>query len=327
MAKQPNHKKKILYMMKMFLEETDEQNPVTMQQILGYLEKWDIHAERKGIYRDIETLCEYGLDIVMRKNPSVYYLASREFELPELKLLVDAVQSSRFITQKKSEELIRKLEGLTSRGEARQLQREVVIGNRVKTMNESIYYNVDIIHSAMLDNKKISFQYFNWSVKKEMQLRKGGERYRISPWALSWDNENYYLLGFDEEAGIMKHYRVDRMLKLQEDTGERTGKECFEQSHMAGFASRTFGMFSGEEKTLTIRFAAYLMGVVVDRFGKDVSTRPLDDTHFQARVEVAVSPQFFGWLSGLGGGVKILKPESVAEEYKEYLKELLRQYE
>ncbi len=326
MANQPNQKKKLLYLMRFFLEETDEFHPASMQQIIEYLAGWDITAERKSIYRDIEILKEFGLDIVRNANPAGYYIASRDFELPELKLLVDAVQASRFITEKKSAELIRKLEGLTSHGEAKQLQRQVITGGRVKTMNESIYYNVDIIHTAILNNRKISFQYFRWSIKKEMLLRRGGERYVISPWALSWDNENYYLLGYDEEAGIMKHYRVDRMLRLAEEEQERTGRKCFEAFDMSGFSRRTFGMFSGDEKTLTIRFEENLIGVVIDRFGKDVPVRPVDEGHFQARVTVAVSPQFFGWLTGLGAGVQILRPAEAAAEYQEYLRQILAGY-
>lgn len=319
-------KKKILYLSKYLLEETDESHPASMAQIMAYLESWDITAERKSIYRDMETLKDFGMDIVKTANPSGYYIANRDFELPELKLLVDAVQASRFITEKKSTELIRKLEGLTSRAEAKQLQRQVLVGGRVKTMNESIYYNVDIIHTAILNNRKIRFQYFRWSMKKEMLLRRNGEYYVISPWALSWDNENYYLLGYDEEAGIIKYYRVDRMLRLSEDDAERTGKACFEEFDMSGFAKRTFGMFSGEERTLTILFKENLIGVVIDRFGKDTPIRPMDEDHFQARVQVAVSPQFFGWLTGLGDGAKILGPEEAAKEYQEYLKQILAKY-
>lgn len=326
MANQPNQKKKILYLMKFFLEETDEAHPASMQQIMDYLEGWDVSAERKSIYRDIETLKDFGLDIVKTFNPAGYYLTGRDFELPELKLLVDAVQASRFITEKKSMELIRKLEGLTSRAEARQLQRQVLVGGRVKTMNESIYYNVDIIHTAIQNNRKISFQYFRWTMEKSMEPRRNGERYVISPWALSWDNENYYLLGYDEDADIIKYYRVDRMLKLSEDEEKRTGKECFEKFDMSGFSRRTFGMFSGEEKTLTIEFEEKLIGVVIDRFGKDTPIRPVDENHFQARVQVSVSPQFFGWISGLGSGVRIIRPESAVEEYRKYLNEILKRY-
>lgn len=187
MAKSYNQKMKILYLMQAFLESTDEMHSLTMQEILEMLTRNGIRAERKSVYDDMETLRNYGLDIVYRKEqPSGYYLASRDFELPELKLLVDAVQSSKFITERKSAELIRKIEGLTSRYEAQQLQRQVFVANRIKTMNESIYYNVDKIHGAISSNVKIRFRYFEWTVEKQMHLKKSGKEYCISPWALTW---------------------------------------------------------------------------------------------------------------------------------------------
>lgn len=327
MAKSHNQKMKILYLMQAFLERTDEAHVLSMQEILRMLEGQGIQAERKSIYDDIEVLRVYGMDIVFQKEtPSGYYLASRDFELPELKLLVDAVQSSKFITERKSAELIKKLEGLASRYEAQQLQRQVFVANRIKTMNESIYYNVDKIHGAILNNVKITFQYFEWNVEKEMQLKKNGEQYCISPWTLTWAEENYYLLGYDEEADMVKHYRVDKMLSIELTEEKRVGQEHFAHFDTANFAKKTFGMFGGEEQELRLEFENRFIGVVIDRFGKDATIRKTDETHFTLRAKVVVSPQFFGWLSGLGAGVKILFPQEVQQEYIQFLQELLGQY-
>lgn len=328
MAKTCNQKLKILYLMQILSEQTDEANPIMMPQILDALEANGITAERKSIYDDIETLRTIGMDIVKRsEKPVGYYVGKRKFELAELKLLVDAVQSSKFITVKKSEELIKKLEGLTSRYEARQLQRQVFVTNRIKTMNESIYYNVDRIHNAILDNVKITFQYFNWTIEKKMELRKNGDRYYISPWLLTWNDENYYLIGYDEEAETIKHYRVDKMLAIELTEEKRIGGEAFQAANAAEYAKKTFGMFHGTEKSVKIRFENSLSGVLIDRFGKDIPIRKEDETHSIARMEVAVSKQFYGWLSGLGTGIQILEPEEVKQEYIGFLQELLGQYQ
>ncbi len=208
MAKGTNQKLKLLYLMKILLEKTDEIHNITMPEILSSLDKYDVTAERKSIYDDLEALRVFGMDIIGEQRNKTYYyrVGKRDFELAELKLLVDAVQSSKFITARKTNDLIKKIEGLASKYEASQLQRQVYVTERIKTMNESIYYNVDKIHAAIGSNVKIKFQYFQWNVDKKMELRKNGEIYCISPWALSWDNENYYMIGYDCEAGIIKHY-------------------------------------------------------------------------------------------------------------------------
>lgn len=286
-----------------------------------------ISTERKSLYNDIETLKRFGMDIEYRKErPEGYYLASHAFELPELKLLVDAVQSSKFITEKKSENLIKKIEGLTSRYEAKQLQRQVVVSDRIKTMNESIYYNVDKLHAAIASNWQIQFQYTEWTVQKEIRLRHDGECYRTSPWVLTWDDENYYLIAYDASADIMKHFRVDKMLNIRVIEEPRVGKEEFDRFDLAQFARKTFGMFAGEEETVRIRFINRYIGVVIDRFGKEVFIREDGSEHFIARVRVAVSNQFFGWLTGLGKGAIILSPEEVVSEYEGLLREIQEEY-
>lgn len=328
MPKTEKQKLKLLYIMQLLTEKTDENHKVTTQDIIQYLAANDITAERKSVYSDIELLIEYGMDIIkVKERTNAYYLASRQFELAELKLLVDSVQSSKFITTKKSRELIGKLETLCSRNEAKQLHRQVVVTNRNKAVNENIYYNVDMIYNAIEENVKVCFQYFEWSVNKEMQLRRGGKFYEVSPWLLTWDDENYYLIAFDSDSGIIKHYRVDKMLKIRLSVDKREGKESFDNFDIAAYSRKTFGMFAGEEETVTLCCKKELTGVIIDRFGKDVTMRPKDEDTILVRVNVAVSRQFFGWLAGLGASVKVESPERIAREYQEYLKEILKQYQ
>ncbi len=328
MAKGTNQKLKLVYLIKIMLEKTDDTHSLTMPEIIDALAAYDISAERKSIYADIEAIRELGIDIIGEQKGKTffYHVAGRQFEIAELKLLVDVIQSSKFITAKKSNELIKKLEGLASNHEAKQLQRQVYVSGRIKTMNESIYYNVDEIHNAILSNKKIKFQYFQWNVKKEMELRRDGRFYEISPWSLSWDDENYYLIGFDATAGQIKHYRVDKMLKICCMEEAREGRELFEKFDMAAYARKSFGMFGGEEQYVKLLCDNSLAGVIIDRFGKEVMMVPVDETHFHVNVNVAVSAPFFGWIFALGNKIKIMGPESVTEQMKEALKRVYEQY-
>ncbi len=328
MAKSPNQKLKLIYLMKIFLEQTDENHALTMQDILTELGRYDISAERKSIYSDIEYLRQYGLDIIgeQRDKGYVYYVASREFELAELKLLVDTIQSAKFITAKKSNELIKKIEGFASKYEAGQLQRQVYVAGRIKTMNESIYYNVDAIHGAIAANKQIRFQYFQWNVKKEMELRHGGAYYQVSPWALSWDDENYYLVAYDKIDQKLKHYRVDKMLRISQTDEAREGYKSFERFDTAIYTKKMFSMYAGNEENVKIQCENALAGVIIDRFGKDVFMYQADEEHFMVNVNVSVSKQFIHWVMALGAGAKIVGPEHVVNEVKEEISRLQKQY-
>lgn len=327
MPKSFQQKLKILYLMRAFMERTDERHPMTVKDIMAYLEEFGIRVERKTIYDDIETLRIFGMDIENRREkPSGFYLADRNFELAELRLLVDAVQSSRFLTAGKSRQLIQKLESLTSVHQAKELQRQVIVGTRVKTQNESIYYNIGEIHKAISTDRQISFQYYEWTVSKEMRLKKDGERYHISPWHMIWKDENYYLIGLDEKSGIVKHYRVDKMLKLEVEKAGRNGSEIFENFDAAKFAARTFGMFGGREERVNLEFENRLVGVVLDHFGQEIMIIGKDEEHSSTLVHVNVSSQFFGWLAGLGSGITIVSPENVRKEYRDFLKKALENY-
>lgn len=321
MAKGVNQKKKLFFILELLEKESDELHPVSMQRILDYLTQNGITAERKSIYSDLETLQELGYDILLqKKEPKGYYLASREFELAELKLLVDAVQSSRFLSPRKSNQLIRKLEKLCSRYEAKQLQREVYVIDRIKSMNESIYYNVDKIHTAMGANRMISFQYMEWGTEKKLVPRREGKRYRVSPYVLTWAEENYYLAAYDEESGERRHYRVDKMDKIQVLEEERTHKEVFSERNAAVLSKKAFGMYDGEEVRVRLLVEPRLLGVVLDRFGTDIVLLKREDGLFEAGVDVLVSRPFYGWLFGVGG-IRVLAPDHVKEEYRKLVKE------
>lgn len=328
MPKGTKQKFKLIYIIKYLLENTDENHKVTMADILNYLESYDITAERKGIYDDIETIRELGIDVHGEKigRNFYYYVVDREFEIAELKLLVDAIQSSKFITEKKSQELIKKLGSLVSFHDAKKLKRQVYVVGRAKTLNESIFYNIDTIHSAIGGNQKISFQYFQWNIKKEMELRRNGELYEVSPWALLWEDENYYLIGYDSCHKEMRHYRVDKMLKISCLDSTRDGRDVFEKLNMADYTKKNFGMFAGEEETVKLEVHNRLIGVIVDRFGTDIMVIPADEEHFRVNVRVSVSNQFFGWIFGLGSNVRILGPENVVDRMKEELMKVKERY-
>lgn len=316
MPKNERQKLKLLYLKKILEEQTDADHPMTMAQILAALDSNGIKAERKSIYDDIEALRDFGVDIEKTSDRAAgYYVASRTFELPELKLLVDAVQSSKFVTHKKSAELIRKLESFASMHEARTLSRQVYVAGRVKTMNESIYYTVDFLHEAMQKNIRITFQYFEWNMHKERALRHGGKRYEVSPWALTWDDENYYLLAFDAESGLVKHFRVDKILSVQLTDKVREGAEHFSDFDTGEFARKVFGMFGGNEMLVVLRCHESLAGVILDRFGTDTRLIPDGDT-FTFAVNVIVSPQFLSWVAGFGDRMYIESPDEVREKLR-----------
>ena len=320
MAKSANQKLKLLYLCQYLLRQSDEDHPVTMAQMIDYLALQDIAAERKSLYDDMEALRLFGLDVQsVRVGPATgYFIGQRQFQLPELKLLVDSVQSSRFITEKKSLDLIGKLEGLASVHEARELNHQVLVRGRIKTMNESIYYNVDELHAAIDGDRAIRFQYFDWGVDKKRQWRRDGARYAVSPWALMWDAENYYLIAYDHDAMTIRHYRVDKMASITQTQEPRRGAEALASLDMAAYSSAHFGMFSGEVQTVRIRFENALAGPVIDRFGADVNLVPLDGDHFSVTVKAAVNVQLFGWLSGFGARAKVLAPASAAEQMGRY---------
>lgn len=327
MARQGGQKRKLLYLQEILRRETDEDHPLTLRQIQDLLEQRGVAAERKSLYDDIEQLRLLGEDIVTTRDTTVrYYVGQRMLDMPQLRLLVDAVQSSKFITRKKSEELIRRLETLTSRHLAGQLQRQVLVSGRIKHMNESIYYNVDALQTALAENRQVTFQYFDWGADKQQHLRHGGALYRVSPWALTWDDENYYLIAYNGATQTIRHYRVDRMLRIRQTGDKREGEAVFRGLDMARYTQKTFGMFGGQPQSVTLRCTDSMAGIILDRFGQEVSLIPDGDGFFTVRVSVVVSPPFFSWLSGFGTDLRLMAPAAVVEEYRRYLADILVGY-
>lgn len=320
MPKSPNQKLKILYIMQM-LNQTDENHKLSAARIMELLSGYDIECERKSLYSDIEALKSFGLDIGYdgSKNGG-YYLLSRDFELPELRLLVDAVQCSRFVTQKKTLELIKKLENLCGKTEAQKLNGQVFVFNRIKHMNESIYYNVDAIHEAIMSNKTITFKYFDYTVDKKKKYRHDDKVYEVVPLSLAWEDENYYLIA--TEDGTIKHFRVDKMDNLL----IANPSPSTERFDTADYTKGVFSMYGGERANVRLVVNNSLASVIIDRFGKDITMIPCDEQSFSVNVNVAVSPQFYSWIFGLSDKVRIESPAFVREGMREYLEKVHKLY-
>lgn len=312
MAKTERTKEKLMTFLNILQRETDETHHLGMPELLTLMEQAEAKIERKSIYRYVEILQEQGWDI-LRDNDG-YYLASREFELAELKLLADAIQCSKFITEKKSYELIGKLEMLTSRHQAAELHRQLHLVGRTKTTNEQIYYNIDALYSAIRQNCEITFHYLEWHSDGK-RYRKDKE-YRASPYGLCWDSENYYLVAHTEDRG-KTHYRVDKMAEIRLLDSPRQHPELYKDLNMAQYAKQVFGMYQGEPKNVRLSFPEELADSAVDKFGSDVMMIPQGDGTFTLSAPVAVSPVFFSWVFSFGGRVKILGPDDVARKYIE----------
>lgn len=318
MPKSANQKLKLFYLSRIFHEKTDDEHVLTMPEIKMHLEQYGITADRKSLYDDIDALRTLGFDIIGEKDGRNYnyHLGNKQFEIAELKLLVDAVQSSKFITEKKSGDLIKKIASLASDYEGQQLKRQVVVQGRIKAMNESLYYIVDEIHTAINQNIKIKFNYYKWDINKALVLRKG-TKYEVSPWALTWDDENYYLIAYDSNAGKIKHYRVDKMRSIEHTGERREGRDVFAAIDMATYSRMSFGMFGGKKTKVKLRFRNDIVGVLLDRFGRDISIRATENEDWsEAWVDVAFSEQFLGWVFSLGDNVVIEGPTEAVERFK-----------
>ena len=346
-------KVKLLYIAQILYEETDEQNILTGDDIVKRLREKGIACERKSVYSDLDVLAEFGMDIIRGRRGA--YLASRTFEVPELKLLVDAVQSAKFITEAKSRELIGKLAHLTNRQEAAKFTDQVVVHDRVKMMNENIYYNIDAIHEAMRENRQITFIYYMWNADKHLVPKKGGERYVLSPWFFEWDNDKYYLVGFEEQSAQMRHYRVDKMKSIEVMVQNRLGRQEYDAIDLSTYGNQTFGMFGGETTTVRLLVDGSLAGAMIDHFGTDVWMHRIreggcgeeDVLHTEADREIVtagtgqgdkrnavegrlsvvidtvVSDRFFGWIFGFGDKIEIVEPSWVRQRYERMLHKVL----
>ena len=318
-----NQKLKLLYLAKIMQEQTDDTHALTMPQIIDELAKYGIDAQRKSVYDDLDALDFYGIEIIREQEGfrTYYHCGNRDFEIAELKFLVDAIQSSKFISENKTKELIKKLEKSISVYDAKLLDREVKVTGRVKNMNESIYYAVDAIHTAISENKAIKFKYFSWNVKGEEEFRRDGAFYEVSPWALHFDDERYYLIGYDHDRKELRHYRVDKMRNVDVIDKKRKGKTEFNRQDKAKYNELYFRMYGGEVETVTLKCKNEMANVIIDQFGKDVTLRPVDDEYFTVSVAVAVSSQFLSWVIALEGNVQIEGPNNVKNKMKDLLKQ------
>lgn len=335
MAKGNHQKLKALYLLDILREQSDEAHPLTLSRMMELLQQQGVEIrDRKSLYDDMEALRAYGADIVgeRRGREYVYYLGARTFELPELKLLADAVQSSRFMTQSKTRKLLGKLQSLTSVHQGHELQRQSHILNRSKAPNEEIYYIVDALHRAIDQGRQITFRYYEWVLtwggdKVEKRPRRGGERYQVSPIVLIWEDENYYLRAYDHQRNQARSYRVDKMQQIQvEDLPAQIPPQ--DRVDPALYTKQSFNMFSGRAETVKLELQNHLIGVVIDRYGRDVFLSPGNDPdHFFATVEVALSPQFYSWVFSFGSEARILEPAWVAADYAAQLRAALEGYQ
>jgi len=320
-----NQKMKLVYLMKILQERTDENHSLTVQELIIALNEYGVEAERKSIYSDMESLRQYGLNIETRKSKKFgYYIASRQFELPELKLLVDAVQSSRFITQRKSNMLIQKLSSLTSSHQAKELSRQVVTANRPKAINESVYYNIDSIHTAINDGKKVSFKYFDYDLRKARAYRKAGESYTQTPLALCWNDDKYYLICYSSKYDSIINFRIDRMsgVSVCEENADRFYKKNFNVSE---YVRQTFGMYGGETVSARLRFDKMSVNSVLDHFGADIKLNIAGDC-FEIDIDISPSPVFLSWIAQFGANAEIISPESMRVAMRELITELNEKY-
>lgn len=314
MAKSQNQKLKIVYLMKILLEESDSKHPLTMNNLIDRLNDCGISAERKSLYDDIESLIVYGIDIIkeQKDRKHYYYVGNRDFSTPELKLLVDAVLSARFLTEEKSAELLQKISKLGSNQMAKSLKRQVVVRGRVKSMNQQVIENVDLLHEAIAENVQIAFDYCDWNEKKELVIRANGKKKGITPLKLLWDNENYYLVAYDKAKDGIRHYRVDKMKAICKCNEPGEGAEALKQDMLTEYSEQYFEMYDGDVEAVTLWVAEHLLGIMIDRFGTGITIRKANGG-YEVRIKIAVSNVFLGWLIGLGGGVKILRPQSAAD--------------
>lgn len=331
MPKAPNQAAKLLHILQILWRETDPEHRITVPQLIEKLQQRGVHAERKSVYANLKTLEEeFDFEILHpRQDRKGCALGSRSFEPPEVAMLMDMVQSSRFLTQEKAEMLLKKLSAQLSRHQAERIGRRIYrVGAAAKGENERIYYTLDQISEAMNNDHQLTFQYWDWSLTEGRRARHGGQSYCVSPWALIFQDENYYLVAYDTQTDKIKHYRVDRIQQASEISQQRAGMEAFERSHPATYANRMFNMYSGTEARVTLHCREYLLNAVKDRFGADVAVIPTSDgQNFTVQVLVSVSPQFYAWVFGFGGDIEILHPAQVREEYRQRLAQTMQRYQ
>lgn len=317
-----NPQKRILYLLEYLYAKTDDAHPVSTSELIRYLSERGITCDRRAIYADIELFDTLGVDIIQHKSrQNLYHIGARHFQLPELRLLVDAIQSSRFVTAKKSAELIDKLRLFAGEHQAAQLDRLVFMDGMAKPENEMIYLTVDIIQSAIADNCRITFQYYEYLPTKEKVLKHDGRVYTLSPYGLMWNNDFYYIVGFSETHGKTTQFRVDRITNAALTEIPRVIDDNFD---IDDYRKEIFGMFPDAMRTVTLLCENRLMKSVIDYFGEDVETEITDNEHFKAVVDAAPSPPFFAWVFTFCGGIRITSPDEVVDEMSKMASEFVK---
>ena len=325
MARSENQKLKILYLKDILYKYSDEEHPLSAAEICGTLKECGIEAERKSIYDDIEMLASYGFDIMkLNGRNGGFFMGSREFELAELKLLIDAVMSSRFISKKKSEQLVKKITSFASDYDSDELNRQLYSINRIKSQNEGILYIVDDINSAIRANRKIAFRYCEWTAEMKLSPRKNGEEYRVSPLTLIWDDEYYYLVAFDDAADMVKHYRVDKIRDIVITDDPR--KKPADKIDMSAYSGKMFGMFNGKTVKVGFECPEDKVGILIDRFGRDIKITKAGKGKLKVYSEAVLSYQFFGWVASVGPQIKLVSSSEAVDKMRSFLEENLKNY-
>lgn len=330
--KKESYSKKLtlIYLQRLFLERTDETHYIRMPEILSYLEENEIFVDRRTIYTDLDLLARAGFMVegVKERGGYKYHLPKRTFDGNELKVLIDSVATSKFLTEKKSRDLISKIKSLGSSFDNEKMNRNIWLNRRIKSMNDKVLKNLDTINSAININSQIKFHYMKWTPKKELTFVRKGEEYLVSPFAVTLTDDNYYLIAYDHKYKNLRHYRVDKMKSIKANYEPREGESDFKSFNIVEYSKKVFGMFSGKEEYVKLRCKNHLAGVFIDRFGKDVYMRP--DTEnpnsFIVTFDVNISPQFYAWLFGLGTSAEILSPDSVKQDFAEMTKSILSLY-
>lgn len=332
MASDKSESKKLalLYLQDLFLERTDKTHFIRMPDILEYLAERNVFVDRRTVYTDISILNQAGFEIVgvAEKGGYKYHHPSRLFDTSELKFLIDSIAASKFLTERKSKELITKVKTLGSSFDNAALNRGVLSPKRIKSMNDKVFDNLDILYNAISSNSQISFQYMRWNSQRKLEPSSKGYTFIVSPCAVSLSDDNYYLIAFDGKNQELRHFRIDKMRTIKLTFEPREGKEVFKSFDIVDYSRKTFGMFSGKEETVTIEAPHKLAGVFIDRFGEAANIRKNfenPDT-FLVRIAVNVSPQFYAWIFGLGKNVKIISPESVKNDFIKTTTDILSNY-
>lgn len=307
---------RIIELLRFLYQQTDEAHAVTVSEMIEYLKSKGIPSVRQTVYTDLEALDTAGIDIVQIKSTqNRYFIGSRIFEYPELKMLVDAVASSKVISAKKSQALIQKLGQLTSIQQAEQLQRLASLSSRVKPHNEKVYYIIDSIQTAILDQHQISFQYYEYTPEKKKILKHDGYRYILDPYALEWKNDHYYLIGYSHKHKGIAHFRVDRLTSVESLDSKFQPMPDFD---VAAYTNKMVDMFAAEHaEQVKLLCSNELMRVIIDHYGEDIEISPYDDTHFTVIIEVNPSGTFYGWVFKFMGKIRILSPQSCVDKMQD----------